>query len=147
MKLSKLHSISKKILLGLLAFTMFATIYSCARKTTFLTSPVVPAARGSVKVKKDNNNNYNIKIKISGLAEAKRLEPAKQVYVVWLQSDENLTKNLGQINSNSGMLSKSLKASFETVTAFKPVKIYITAEDDSNVQYPGTHIILSTTDF
>ena len=106
MNLSNLHSISKKILLGLLAFTMFATLYSCARKTTFLTSTVVPAARGSVKVKKDNNNNYNVKIKISGLAEAKRLEPAKQVYVVWLQSDENLTKNLGQINSNSGMLSK-----------------------------------------
>jgi len=147
MNLPKLQSISKKLFLGVLAVTLFATLYSCARKTTFLTSQVVPAARGSVKVKTDNNNNYNVKIKISGLAEAKRLEPAKQVYVVWLQSDENLTKNLGQINSGSGMLSKSLKASFETVTAFKPVKIYITAEDDSHVQYPGTHIILSTSDF
>ena len=44
-------------------------------------------------------------------------------------------------------LSKQLNASFETVSAFKPNKIFITAEDDASIQYPNTQIILSTDRF
>lgn len=147
MKTNIVNQFTKKTVSILLAAFIIISFYSCARKTTFVTSPAVPAARGNVKVKKDNNNNYQVKIKLSGLAEASRLEPAKQVYVVWMETDENLTKNLGRINSSSGLLSNSLKASFETVTAFRPVKIYLTAEDDANVLYPGTHVIISTSNF
>lgn len=138
---------SKKSLVSLLAITLIFVFFSCARKTSFQTSSVVPAARGDVKVKKDDNNNYQIKIKISGLAEVKRLEPSKQAYVIWLVSDEHITKNLGQINSSSNLLSKNLKASFETVSSVKPVKIFITAEDDASTQYPGSIVILSTNNF
>jgi hypothetical protein len=137
----------KKITLSILATTIMFAFFSCAHKTSFQTSAVVPAARGDVKVKKDDNNNYHIKVKISGLAEAKRLEPAKQVYVIWLESEEHIIKNLGQINSSSGLLSKTLKASFETVSSVKPIKVFITAEDNASAQYPGTHIILSTNNF
>ena len=48
-------------------------------------------------------------------------------------------KNIGLLNS-----SNKLKASFETVSSSKPIKIFITAEDDENVQYPGEQIVLST---
>ena len=129
----------------LIAAMMF--FVSCARKTTFQTSSVVPAARGSVKVKKDNNNNYAIKIKMTNLAEASRLEPAKQVYVVWMETDDHAIKNLGRINSNSSVLSKTLKASFETVTPFKPIKIFVTAEDQADATSPDTQIVLSTNNF
>ena len=102
---------------------------ACAKKISFQTSSVVPAARGSVKVKKDNNSNYRIQIKLFNLAEVKRLDPPKQAYVVWMESDQQAVKNMGQINSSNSMLSKTLKASFETVTAFKPIKIFITYEE------------------
>lgn len=147
MKTSKPVNLAKKIALTFLATALIFTFFSCARKAGFQTSSVVPAARGEVKVKKDGNNNYQIKIKISGLAEAKRLEPAKQVYVVWLESEEHNINNLGRINSSSNLLSKTLKASFESVSSVKPIKIFITAEDEASVQYPGTHIILSTNIF
>lgn len=147
MKLLSYTPTFKNISSVFLITAMMLLFNSCARKTNFQTSSVVPAARGSVKVKKDDNNNYVIKMKMTGLAEAKRLEPAKQVYVVWMETDDHAIKNLGQINSNSSLLSKTLKASFETVSPFKPIKIFITAEDKADVAYPDTQVVLSTSNF
>jgi hypothetical protein len=120
---------------------------SCARKVNFQTSSVVPAARGDVKVKKDKNNNYSIQVSLYNLSEPKRLEPSKAAYVVWMETTENVTKNIGQINSSTGFLSNKLKASFETVSATKPTRIFLTAEDDAGIQYPGTQVIMTTNDF
>jgi hypothetical protein len=120
---------------------------ACAKKTIFQTSTVVPAARGYVKVSKDNNKNYLIKIEISDLAEINRLQPPKNTYVVWLVTEEDITRNIGQIKSSSSMLSSKLKASFETVSSNKPTKIFITAENDGNVQLYGSQIVLTTNKF
>jgi hypothetical protein len=100
-----------------------------------------------VKVKKDNNNNYSIQISLNNLAEPKRLQPSKNTYVVWMETNNNVTKNIGQINSSTGFLSSKLKASFETVSSTKPTKIFLTAEDDAGIQYPGREIILTTKNF
>jgi len=62
-------------------------------------------------------------------------------------TDQQSTKNIGQIKSGSSMMSSKLKADFETATPFKPVKIFVTAEDDGNVEYPGMYTILSTSNF
>jgi hypothetical protein len=131
----------------ILTATVLFTLASCAKKISFAGSSVVPAARGFVKVKKDNNSNYNIKVELSNLAEVSRLQPPRQTYVVWMETDQQTTKNIGQIQSSSSMLSKKLKANLETVSSFKPVKIFITAEDDAAVQYPGTQMVLSTSSF
>lgn len=130
----------------LLAIMVFV-ISSCAKKVNFQTSAVVPAARGYVKVKKDNNSNYAIKIQLYNLADVKRLESSRKTYVVWMESDEQSSKNIGQINSSAGMLSKTLKASFQSVSPVKPNRIFITSEDDGSTQYPGNEIILSTDKF
>jgi hypothetical protein len=114
---------------------------SCSRKIAFQTSSVVPAAEGTVKVKKDNNNNYHIEIEIINLAEPNRLQPAKKTYVVWMETDLEGAKNIGQINSSSSFLSKRLKASFDAVSAIKPTRIFITAEDEGTVQYPGMQVL------
>jgi hypothetical protein len=117
---------------------------SCATKTTFLTSTVVPAAEGSIHLKKDKNKNYVITVKMVNLAEVERLQPPKKVYVLWMENEEGRAKNLGQINSTHEFISKKLKATFETVSPFKPTKIYITAEDESNVNIPSSMVVLQS---
>lgn len=120
---------------------------SCTKQIAFQGSSVVPAARGTVKVSKDNNENYDISIFIRNLAEPGRLSPARNTYVVWMETRENATLNIGQINSSTNFLSNKLKASFSTVSSSRPTKIFLTAEDDGNVQNPGTSVVMATGSF
>ncbi len=147
MKPAKFTILLRAVLLAFAATIIILALESCARKITFLTSTVVPAANGQVKVKKDKNNNYEIQIDIKNLAEPTKLQPSKRTYVVWMETDQRNTKNIGQINSSTGFLSSKLKASFQTVSSFKPSKIFITAEDDANIQYPNSQVVLSTNGF
>jgi hypothetical protein len=118
-----------------------------AKEVVFLSSSIVPAARGYVKVIRDNNENYIIKVKISNLAEVNRLQPSKQVYVVWMVTDHEITRSIGQIISSTTFLSTKLKASFKMVSSLKPIKIFITAEDEAGAQSPGEQVILTTDRF
>lgn len=120
---------------------------SCATKKDFLLSSVVPAARGYVKINRDKNKNYIVKVVINDLAEANRLASEDSKYVVWMDTKDNNTKNLGQIKSSTGFLSKRLKASLQATTPSKPARIFITAEDDADVQYPVAQVVLSTEKF
>jgi hypothetical protein len=147
MKTTRLINLKKNILPGIFAMILIFSLFSCATSVNFLNSAFVPAARGSVKIKTDNNKNYSIQITLSDLAEASRLQPPKLTYIVWMITDRDLTKNIGQLNSSKGFMSKQLKGSFKTVSSDKPVKIFITAEDDAAVQYPGTQVVLSTDKF
>jgi hypothetical protein len=133
-------------LIGVTAF-FFILIQACARKITFHNSSVVPAAEGSVKIKKDNNNNYKIDLNVIRLADPKRLSPSKEVYLVWIDTENNGTKNIGQLKTSSGMFSQALKSSLNTVTPFKPIRIFITAEDNATVLYPGSQVVLNTAGF
>lgn len=137
----------RKVLLTMLTIFSVASLTSCSQKIAFQNSTVVPAAQGKVTIKKDSNKNYAIKIKISNLAEVQRLQPAKNVYVVWIETEENNIKNIGRIKSDSGFLSSKLKATFETVTSFKPTKVFITGEDNQDVSYPGYQMVLTTNKF
>ncbi|CAA9494931.1 MAG: hypothetical protein AVDCRST_MAG96-1687 [uncultured Segetibacter sp.] len=144
MKAIRVHDFERSILsLALVLFIVFS-LPSCARKFAFSTSPVVPAAEGSVKVKKSKNDNYKIELKVIRLADPKRLEPPKESYVVWMQTEHNGTKNIGQLKTSTGFLSKTLKSSLETVTSFKPAGFFITAENNANIQNPGGRIVLKT---
>lgn len=136
----------KNMLLGLTATTLFL-FASCSKKISFLTSSVVPAARGDVTVKRDKNKNYVIALDISDLAEVNRLQPAKETYVVWIETDSQIVRNVGQIKSSTSLLSKKLRASFETVSSYQPYKIFITAENNPSAPYPGEQIVLSTNRF
>lgn len=122
---------------------LLLSIVSCAKKITFLTSSVVPAARGEVAFKKDKNNNFDIQMELSYLAEPGRLQPPKQTYVVWMiPTDTDVPINLGQIVGTS-----KLKIRFETVSSSQPRKLFITAEDNASVQYPGNVVVLETNNF
>jgi hypothetical protein len=144
MKTLKLNKLPKIIFIGILGMLIIFTFNSCSKKITFLNSAVVPAAEGIVKVKKDNNNNYLIQIHLSNLSEVERLQPPQNAYVVWMVTSEEGTINIGQIDSGKTTLSNKLKASFKTVSSFQPYKIFITAEENANAQYPGMQVVLTT---
>ena len=147
MKSISMQTITRKLFFAFAASIMIFYVSSCARKISFEDSSVVPGASGTVKVKKDKNNNYDIQISLSNLAKPDKLQPSKHSYVVWMETADNVTKNIGLINTSSGFLGGKLKSSFETVSPSKPTKIYLTAEDDVAVQFPGTQVILSTNNF
>lgn len=147
MKAIRLNTNGTRYFIGILILMFLFSTESQAKKVHFLVSNVVPAARGFVKVNRDKNRNYVIKIKLSNLAEVHRLNPSKLSYVVWIVTDRDVTKNIGQIESSTKVLSTKLKATFETVSSFKPIQIFITTEDDASVQSPGTQVVLTTKKF
>jgi hypothetical protein len=141
------HKLAKGIFFSILVVSLIFLSTACAQKVTFLNSSVVPAAKGSVKVKQDKNKNYVIEVEIEDLAEVERLQSSKQTYVVWMETDRGNVENLGQLKSSSSFFSKQKTASLETVSSFKPIKIFVTAENGTEVRYPGNQIILTTDNF
>jgi hypothetical protein len=123
------------------------SLASCARKIRFDTSSIVPAAQGTVKLKTDKNNNHSINIDVRHLADPTRLTPAKSVYVAWIETDGKGPQNIGQLRTSSGLISNTLKASLEAVSPFKPTRLFITAEDQANIEYPSSYVVLNTTSF
>ncbi len=124
----------------LLAFVLGA----CATKMTFQSSSIVPAATGEVKVKKDKNNNYDVTVSVTNLAEPEKLSPSRSAYVVWMESDRNEVKKLGQIKVSTGTFNKALNGELNTTTTTKPDKVFITAERDADGDNPNGETVLST---
>lgn len=128
-----------------IAFALTAFLLSsCNKKMTFASSPIVPAATGSVKIKKTSNDNYQVDVKTTHLAKPEQLTPARSVYVVWMRTQDNAVRNIGMIKSSSGFLSKTLKGELTATATSKPTSFFITAENDGNIQYPGNEVVLQT---
>jgi hypothetical protein len=143
------QSISRKgiiLLLGILMALIVLPLSSCSKKIAFMNSSVVPAAQGYVKINRDKNKNYVIQVTVSNLAEIERLQSSSTTYVVWAVVERQMTKNIGQLKSGSGFMSKNLKAELLTVSSFSPSKVFITAESDPSVSYPS-RVILTTDNF
>lgn len=142
MKTSKINNQTKSLFLFGMVAIMALTMNSCTNKISFLTSSVVPAAEGQVTLNRDNNNNYVIQIEIRNLADVSRLQPPKNLYVVWMETDRGQARNIGGIVSLN-----NLRASFKTISSFKPVRIFITAEENEGTQFPGPMEVLTTNRF
>ena len=134
----------KNIIAAFVMVLGISVFSSCATKTAFLSSEVVPAAEGTVSIRMDANKNYLIKVDVANLANSRNLTPPKSAYVIWMETDDSRSHNIGQIISSTGSMSNKLKASFETVSANKPSKIFITAEDDADIQYTYSDVVMTT---
>lgn len=130
----------KSILSVAIALCLTLVLVSCGTsKLVFENSSVVPAATGDVKVKKDKNENYTIDLSVKNLAEAKKLTPSKELYLVWMEDGKNPVKKLGRIDPSS-----SLKASLTSLATSEPTKLFITAEDSAEVNFPTGEVVLTT---
>ena len=142
-------NITTTVKLCFLLFITTAHFCSCtaSKNVPFNNSTVVPGAEGTVKVKRDKNKNYTLNISVDNLPDSKKLTPSKSTYVVWIETKEAGVKNIGQVKSSSSMFSKAKKASISTVSTHKPTKVFVSAEDNGTVSYPGSQIVLTTDTF
>lgn len=138
-KALRLNSIVKNFFPLVILLLVITSLESCTKKIPFLTSAVVPAAEGWVKVKEDRNKNYTIELNVTRLADPQRLTPPKSIYVVWIDTQQSGQQMIGQLR-----MSKSLNSSLKTMTPHKPIGIFITAEDDINIKYPNSQVIMRT---
>jgi hypothetical protein len=130
--------------IAIINIVLILSLNSCAQqeRVPFRTSSIVPAAEGRVTLKTDRNNNYIVEMEISNLADVQRLDPPRKIYVAWIETQSGVVRNLGQV-----ITSGNLNASLETVVPGKPARIFITAENDESVTYPGNMVVLTTEDF
>ena len=117
-----------------------ALMSACASTANFPVSSTVSAADITATKKQDKNKNFVIEVTAINLAEASRLNPPKNNYSVWIVVENGTTKNVGQlINKNAK------KATLKTTTPFNVKEIFITAEEQGNLNYPvGTEISRTT---
>ncbi len=137
--ISKTRKMKTQIFTSVFFILIMVWFTSCSRKMVFLQSSVVPAAQGYVEVSKDKSENFIIKLELKNFAGAERLDPPNLTYVVWMVTAREAAVNIGRISPTN-----SLKASFETLSSFRPVEIFITAEEQENARYPGPMVILTT---
>ncbi|MBD2752878.1 hypothetical protein [Spirosoma validum] len=128
-----IYSIALALLIG-------AGLNACTPKMTFTNSTIVPSASGNVTVKKDKNKNYVINVSVSNLADPQKLDPAKSTYLVWTESKSDPVQKLGKITPSG----KALQGSLRATTTSEPTDVFITAEDNTDIQYPDGRIILTT---
>lgn len=124
--------------------TLLLLLDACSPSLKFVSSPVVPAATGQVKVKRDKNNNYLVNVEVMNLAPADRLTPPQQAYIVWMDSDQNSVKKLGLLSPSSNLLSRALKADLRATAVARPTRIFVTAERTPDIQYPAGIEVLTT---
>lgn len=130
----------KTINTAVMALFTLVTLNSCTPKMSFTTSTIVPAATGTINVKKDKNSNYMMDVQVMNLADPKNLTPSKNTYLVWMESDDSRVRKLGQLTTSG----KALKGELKTSSVAKPDEIFITAEDNADIQNPEGQIILTT---
>ncbi len=123
-------------------FSLVILIFAggCNKSINLQGTRLVPAAEATVKVDQDNNNNYEIEIDVKNLANPQKLTPSQNVYMAWYQNMEG-TRKLGQIK-----VGNNLKGSLETVVTSRPQRIFVTAEPDPSINYPGSQVVLETSD-
>ena len=95
-------------------------------------SLVTPAADITAKVKKQGKPNYLITITANNLAATERLNPPKKIYVIWAVSEAQITRNVGHFTQKN-----AVKATYKASFPYKPVEIFITAEDEEGLCEPS----------
>lgn len=116
----------------------FVWPFSGGKDVQMLAGETNPAARGTVHLHVGDNKNTEMDLKAESMPAASALTPPKNAYVVWIQPPDAGPQNLGRITPD-----KDQKAELQTATPYKRFKIFITAEDQAQLQSPQGPTILS----
>lgn len=114
---------------------------ACAETARFPVSSVTPAADIVAHKQMDNNGNCKISIIAKNLSSVERLNPPKSNYIVWILTEVDGPRNIGQLKNENAQTTR-----LETLTPYKFSDIFITAEDQANVTFP-TGIEITRTRF
>lgn len=109
-----------------------ALMTSCASTAKFPISSTVPAADITAKTQKQGKPNYLVTITANNLAATERLNPPKKIYVIWAVFDAGITRNVGHFTQKN-----AVKATYKASFPYKPVEIFITAEDEEGLCQPA----------
>jgi len=121
---------TKALALTFIVLVLIAT--SCANRSKFPISTVTPAADIVAVRSHDQNGNAELKITAKHLAAVDRVASPKKAYVVWIVTEKEGVKNIGKlVNKNAETV--KLKALIPDIAT----EVFITAEDDGDVLYPG----------
>ena len=116
----------------MILLSLTTLLAGCATSAKFPISTVAPAAVITAKKTVDKNKNYVIELVALHLSSADRLNPPKDHYSVWIVTEQNEYKNLGQI-----MNVNAKRGYFKTLSPFNPQVIILTAEDEGNRPMPA----------
>ncbi|MBC7000319.1 hypothetical protein [Cytophaga sp. FL35] len=102
-------------------------------------SQLTPAADIRIKQKSEDNGNVEIFLTAKHLAEPSRLSTDSEIYVVWIQTEDGITKNLGMLDVDGRG-----EANLRAVTPYKPAKLFITSEKNGEELHPRGKVVTSS---
>lgn len=120
-----------KLINVLMVFTSMVILSCCTTTKKFPVSTSVPAANFSLKKNTDNQKNFVLEITAENLASADRLTPPGNNYSVWIVTNENRVKNVGQL-----VVQNARKSTFKTTTPYDFSEVFITVENSGDLEYP-----------
>ena len=120
--------------LAMVALVVFVWPFgSSVKKYDMQASNGVPAANGTVTVKRNKNNkNTDLDVKVRNLAAPSSLTPSEGVYVVWVRPNGDTPQKEGAIG-----LGNNLSGELKAVTTAKDFEVFITAEPGETVTTPS----------
>lgn len=99
-----------------------------------------PSAAGKINYHHDRNGNTSMELKVDHLAAPMNLQPAKQVYVVWVQAPGQAPENKGVLKVN-----RDEKGDIKMTSPHQAFDIFVTAEDSPSVSSPSGPEVLRGT--
>jgi hypothetical protein len=124
----------------MIAGMLMLLMASCTTTSVFPVSTVLPAAEAKASATQDKNLNYSIVFTTKHTAAPEKLVPARRAYVLWAETSENGIINLGRVQ-----ISKGLTGALHTTLPFRPIRLFVTAEDSHLITTPGAQVILNLT--
>lgn len=122
-----------------LALAVAAGLAGCARTIAVDISSTVPATQAELKTSQDDNDNSVATLKVKHLAPPQNLQPARSLYVVWVETADGKVFNAGRLKLND-----DLEGEITIMTPYPRFRLIVSAEDDPLTGRPGSQRVLET---
>ncbi|MGC1870888.1 MAG: hypothetical protein WA700_08015 [Acidobacteriaceae bacterium] len=117
----------------ILFVALFWPFGSSSKKFQMQANNIVPAANGTVTVKRDKNDrDSKVDVKVNNLAAPSSLAPSESVYIVWVKPNGDPPEKKGAIG-----LGNNLNGQLNVVTTARDFEVFITGEPGESVTQPS----------